>query len=256
ERVHDLLAAIGSRVTYLGEGEVARLVKICHNLLLGVVAQSMAEITVLAEKGGVSRYDFLGFLNHSVMGSVFTRYKTPAYVNLDFTPTFTPVLLRKDFDLGLAAARRLGTTLPVAALVHQLVSAEVNRGHVDEDFAILLRTQAESSGLRLRPENRPVSDGLTPEDQDRQTQPRPTGDVAMTEPTVNPRREAGADPPAVDLVVRGGRVWTGERDGREPTALAVRDGRILAVGTDEELAPLARSAAQVLDLAGERVLPG
>jgi len=171
ERVHDLLAAIGSRVTYLGEGEVARLVKICHNLLLGVVAQSMAEITVLAEKGGVSRYDFLGFLNHSVMGSVFTRYKTPAYVNLDFTPTFTPVLLRKDFDLGLAAARRLGTTLPVAALVHQLVSAEVNRGHVDEDFAILLRTQAESSGLRLRPENRPVSDGLTPEDQDRQTQP-------------------------------------------------------------------------------------
>lgn len=164
ERVRDLLAAIGGGVTYLGEGEVARLVKICHNLLLGVVTQTMAEITVLAEKGGVSRYDFLDFLNRSVMGSLFTRYKTPAFVNLDFTPTFTPVLLRKDFDLGLAAARRLGTTLPVAALVHQLISAEVNRGHVDEDFAILLRTQAENAGLQLRPENRPVTDGLTTED--------------------------------------------------------------------------------------------
>ena len=94
------LEALGAGVTYVGEGERARLVKICHNLMLGVVAQSLAEITVLAEKGGVSRADFLEFLNDSVMGSTFTRYKTPAYVNLDFTPTFTPPLLLKDFDLG------------------------------------------------------------------------------------------------------------------------------------------------------------
>ena len=75
--------------------------------MLGVVTQCLAEITVLAEKGGVSRADFLEFLNDSVMGSVFTRYKSPAFVNLDFTPTFTPILLRKDFDLGLAAAHEL-----------------------------------------------------------------------------------------------------------------------------------------------------
>lgn len=60
-----------------------------HNLMLGVVAQSMAETTLLAEAGGVSRSDFLEFLNDSVMGSMFTKYKTPAFVNLDYTPTFT-----------------------------------------------------------------------------------------------------------------------------------------------------------------------
>ena len=101
--------------TYVGEGDVARLVKICHNLMLGVVTQSLAEITVLAEKGGVSRAAFLEFLNNSVMGSVFTRYKSPAFVNLDYTPTFTPILLRKDFDLGLAAAHELDVPMPVAA---------------------------------------------------------------------------------------------------------------------------------------------
>ena len=69
---------LGNGVTYVGEGERARLVKICHNLMLGVVAQSLAEIVVLAEKGGVSRADFMEFLNDSVMGSMFTRYKTPA----------------------------------------------------------------------------------------------------------------------------------------------------------------------------------
>lgn len=160
ERVEHLLRHIGKSATYVGEGDEARLVKICHNLLLGVVTQSLAEITVLAEKGGVSRAAFLSFLNDSVMGSVFTRYKSPAFVHLDYTPTFTPVLLRKDFDLGLAAARELDVPMPVAAATAQLVQAGVSSGRVDEDFAILLDLQAQASGLRLEPEDVPVDDGL------------------------------------------------------------------------------------------------
>jgi 3-hydroxyisobutyrate dehydrogenase len=158
--VAPLLAYLGKSVTYAGDGDVARLVKICHNLLLGVVTQSLAEITVLAEKGGVSRAAFLDFLNNSVLGSAFTRYKSPALVNLDYTPTFTPVLLRKDFDLGLAAAREHDVPMPVAAVAAQLVQASVNSGRVDEDFTILLDLQAQNSGLALKPENVSVDDGL------------------------------------------------------------------------------------------------
>jgi 3-hydroxyisobutyrate dehydrogenase len=158
--VAPLLRHLGKSVTYVGDGDGARLVKICHNLMLGVVTQSLAEITVLAEKGGVSRAAFLEFLNNSVMGSVFTRYKTPAFVNLDFTPTFTPVLLRKDFDLGLAAARELDVPMPVTAVTAQLVQASVSSGRVDEDFAILLELQAANSALELKPENVAIDDGL------------------------------------------------------------------------------------------------
>ena len=61
------------------------------------------------------------------MGSVFTRYKTPAFVNLDYTPTFTPILLRKDFDLGLAAAHDLDVPMPVAAATAQAVQASVEQ---------------------------------------------------------------------------------------------------------------------------------
>jgi 3-hydroxyisobutyrate dehydrogenase-like beta-hydroxyacid dehydrogenase len=159
-RVAPLLGHIGASVTYVGKDDVARLVKICHNLLLGVVTQSLAEITVLAEKGGVSRAAFLEFLNNSVMGSVFTRYKSPAFVNLDYTPTFTPVLLRKDFDLGLAAARELDVPMPVAAVTAQLIQAMVSSGRIEEDFAILLDQQAAASGITLKPENVQVDDGL------------------------------------------------------------------------------------------------
>jgi 3-hydroxyisobutyrate dehydrogenase-like beta-hydroxyacid dehydrogenase len=158
------LEALGRRVTYVGDGERARLVKICHNLMLGIVAQCMAEVTVLAEKGGVSRADFLEFLNDSVMGSTFTRYKSPAYVNLDFKPTFTPELLLKDFQLGFEAAREFGVPMPLAATAEQIVQSMVALCGNDVDFAALLELEARASGLELEPENVEVDDGLSPVD--------------------------------------------------------------------------------------------
>jgi 3-hydroxyisobutyrate dehydrogenase len=160
ESAEHLLRPLGRGVTYVGDGEVARLVKICHNVFLGVVAQSLAEITVLAEQGGTSRQAFLEFLNNSVMGSVFTRYKSPALVNLDFSPTFTNVLLRKDFDLGLEAAREYGVPMPVAALSAEIVSSAIGAGHTSEDFATLLLEQARRSGVELVSEEADVDDGL------------------------------------------------------------------------------------------------
>jgi 3-hydroxyisobutyrate dehydrogenase len=154
------LRMIAPAASYVGEGELARIVKICHNVFLGVVTQSLAEITVLAQNAGVPRHAFLEFLNQSVMGSVFTRYKTPAFVKLDFKVTFTPYLLRKDLDLGLDAGRRYGVPMPLASITRDTVQALIGRGMTDEDFAKLLVLEAEASGLKLEPENVPVNDGL------------------------------------------------------------------------------------------------
>ena len=158
--VEPYLRQIGKGVTYVGDDEVARLVKICHNMMLGIVTPAMAEITVLAEKGGVKRSAWLDFLNNSVMGSVFTRYKTPAFVNLDFTPTFTPVLLRKDFDLGMHAAYEHDVPMPLSALCTELVKVTAGVGHATEDFSVLLLEAARGAGLELVAENIAVDDGL------------------------------------------------------------------------------------------------
>jgi 3-hydroxyisobutyrate dehydrogenase-like beta-hydroxyacid dehydrogenase len=162
ERARPYLELLCRRVTYVGDGERARLVKICHNLMLGVVAQCMAEVTVLAEKGGVSRADFLEFLNDSVMGSTFTRYKSPAYVNLDFTPTFTPELLLKDFNLGFEAARETKVAMPLAAAAEQIIQSLSGMKGNDVDFAALIELTAQASGLTLEPEDVEVDDGLSP----------------------------------------------------------------------------------------------
>ena len=161
DQVQPFLKMIAPAASYVGEGELARIVKICHNVFLGVVAQSLSEITILAQKAGVSRHAFLDFMNQSVMGSTFSRYKTPAFVNLDFKVTFTPYLLRKDLDLGLDAAKRFEVPMPLASITRDMVQSMMGRGMTEQDFAMLLVQQAEASGVKLVPENVPVGDGLS-----------------------------------------------------------------------------------------------
>jgi len=161
ERARPYLDMMGVGSSYVGEGELSRIAKICHNVHLGVVIQSLCEITILAEKVGMPRHAFLDFLNKSVMGSMFTRYKTPALVNLDFHVTFTPKLLRKDLDLGLDAGREFEVPMPLTSLTRDLLQQMIGQGMTEQDFSTLLLAQAKASGVELKPENKEVGDGLS-----------------------------------------------------------------------------------------------
>jgi 3-hydroxyisobutyrate dehydrogenase len=161
EKARPYLDMMGTGSSYVGEGELARIAKICHNVHLGVVIQSLCEITVLAEKAGMPRHAFLDFLNKSVMGSMFTRYKTPALVNLDFHVTFTPKLLRKDLDLGLDAGRNLEVPMPLTSLTRDLLQQMIGHGMTEQDFSTLLLMQAKASDVAIKPENKEVGDGLS-----------------------------------------------------------------------------------------------
>lgn len=157
-----------SGVSYVGEGELARVCKIAHNVMLGVVIENLIEITLLANKMGVPRHAFLAFMNNGVMGSMFTRYKSPALVNLDYTTTFTPELLRKDLDLGLGLAREMEVTMPVTAAAREQLQAHIGAARLRPDaekvlaadFSALLETMAQASGMKLESENKKVPTGL------------------------------------------------------------------------------------------------
>ncbi len=161
EKARPYLDMMGVGSSYVGEGELARIAKICHNVMLGVVIQNLCEITVLAQKVGMPRHAFLDFLNKSVMGSMFTRYKTPALVNLDFHVTFTPKLLRKDLDLGLDAGKEFEVPMPVTSITRDILQQMIGQGMTEQDFSTLLLAQARASGIELKPENVQVGDGLS-----------------------------------------------------------------------------------------------
>ena len=161
DEARPFLDMLGTGSSYVGEGELSRIAKICHNVMLGVVIQNLCEITILAQKAGMPRHAFLDFLNKSVMGSMFTRYKTPALVNLDFHVTFTPKLLRKDLDLGLDAGREFEVPMPLTSIARDLLQQMIGHGMTEEDFSTLLLMQAKASGIELKPENVQVGDGLS-----------------------------------------------------------------------------------------------
>src|SRR5271170_2888823 len=154
--------------SYVGDGELARVCKIAHNVMLGVVIENLIEITLLTNKMGVPRDAFLAFLNSGVMGSMFTRYKSPALVNLDWTTTFTPELLRKDLDLGLELAREMGVPMPVTAATREVLQSHFGaatlqknpQDYLAKDFAALAETMALAAGMKLESENENVPTGL------------------------------------------------------------------------------------------------
>jgi 3-hydroxyisobutyrate dehydrogenase len=167
--VEPMVKAFAPRgVSYVGEGELARVCKIAHNVMLGVVIENLIEITLLVNKMGVPRHAFLSFLNNGVMGSMFTAYKSPALVNLDWTTTFTPELLRKDLDLGLELGREMDVPMPVTAAAREVLQthfgvAQLQKNpeeYLQKDFAALLETMALAAGMKLASENRNVPTGL------------------------------------------------------------------------------------------------
>jgi 3-hydroxyisobutyrate dehydrogenase-like beta-hydroxyacid dehydrogenase len=141
------LRAIAPSVAYAGAGEEARLVKLAHNLMVGMITEALAEVTVLAEKGGVAPSAFLDFIDGSVLGSVFIGYKGQAIRNHDYEPTFTTELLRKDFDLGLGAARSLEVPMPVAASTYQAIQTAIGYGYGKSDFATLYEVAARAAAI-------------------------------------------------------------------------------------------------------------
>jgi 3-hydroxyisobutyrate dehydrogenase len=169
KRVMPLIEAFAPQgVSYVGEGELARICKIAHNVMLGVVIENLIEITLLTNKMGVPRQAFLAFLNNSVMGSMFTRYKSPALVNLDWTTTFTPELLRKDLDLGLELGREQDVPMPVTAAAREMLQSHFGTAtlksdpedYLQKDFAALAETMALMAGMKLESENKNVPTGL------------------------------------------------------------------------------------------------
>ncbi|WP_214108487.1 NAD(P)-dependent oxidoreductase [Acrocarpospora catenulata] len=147
EFVRPWLSVLAGTVVHAGEGEQSRLVKLCHNLYLGVLVQALLEVTSLAEKAGTDRAAFLEFLGGTVLGSPWVRTRAEAVATRDWEPTFTMEMLRKDFDLGLGAARDLAVPMPLAAAVQQLITSTIGHGLAEADLLALDALQSAGAGL-------------------------------------------------------------------------------------------------------------
>jgi 3-hydroxyisobutyrate dehydrogenase-like beta-hydroxyacid dehydrogenase len=146
DRVLPVLLAIGPTVHRVGDAEQARVVKLAINLVIGGLAELMAEALVLGEGAGVSRRALLEVMGSSAAGAPFVKYKTEPLLHDDYSATFTTALMEKDVDLILDAAADAGVELPVAKELKSLLRSAVDAGYGDHDFtALFLRLRSASS---------------------------------------------------------------------------------------------------------------
>ena len=137
ERAESTLLAIGRTVHDVGEGEQARVVKLAINLVIGGLAQLMAEALVLSEVSGVSHAALLETMGDSAAGAPFVKYKTEPLLRGDYAATFTTRLMEKDIDLVLGEAASAGVALPLAAELKKRIRAAIDNGYGDDDFMAL-----------------------------------------------------------------------------------------------------------------------
>jgi 3-hydroxyisobutyrate dehydrogenase-like beta-hydroxyacid dehydrogenase len=150
ERAESTLLAIGRTIHDVGEGEQARVVKLAINLVIGGLAELMAEALVLSETSGVSRAALLETMGDSAAGAPFVKYKTEPLLRDDYAATFTTRLMEKDIDLVLAEAASAGVLLPLGSELKKRLRAAVDAGYGDDDLMALfpyLRDQSTEAVL-------------------------------------------------------------------------------------------------------------
>ncbi|HJU36435.1 MAG TPA: NAD(P)-dependent oxidoreductase [Gaiellaceae bacterium] len=151
ERAEPVLLTIGRAIHRVGEEEQARVVKLAINLVVGGLAELMAEALVLSEASGVSRSALLETLGDSAAGAPFVRYKTEPLLRDDYSATFTTRLMEKDVDLVLEEAASAGVSLPLAGEIKRLIRAAVDAGYGDDDFMALFLSLRDPSTEAVLP---------------------------------------------------------------------------------------------------------
>ena len=149
-RVRPVQEAMGQRNFDFGEDPgAANAIKLAGNFMLGAAIEAMAEAFTLAEKHGVPRQQTYEFFTQTLFDCFVYR----AYGQLVASEKYQPVgakpsLIRKDYGLILDAAAEGLVPMPLAALIHQRLTATVAKGRDDQDWASFAREVSEAAGLR------------------------------------------------------------------------------------------------------------
>jgi 3-hydroxyisobutyrate dehydrogenase-like beta-hydroxyacid dehydrogenase len=145
--VRPVVRTFSKEQIYLGDGELARYLKLVVNAIVVITAQGLAEALALGRKAGLPWDAMLDAIGQSTIASPWLKAKAGLVKARDFTPTMTTHLALKDIDLMLAAARSNDVSMPLTAMTRQLMQAVIGEGVGDEDYMALVKLAELQSGL-------------------------------------------------------------------------------------------------------------
>jgi 2-hydroxy-3-oxopropionate reductase len=149
ERARPLFEVMGGTVTHVGPVGAGQVVKAANQIVVALTIEAVSEALVLGSKGGVSPEKILDVLGGGLAGNKVMEVKREKMLTHSFDPGFRVELHHKDLGIALAAGREYGVTLPVTAVVDQMLETLKMRGRGDQDHSALLTLIEESSGYEI-----------------------------------------------------------------------------------------------------------
>ena len=152
-RVKPVLAAIGDKVTRVGDIGCATIAKLVHNMVSACSRMAIAEGLTLGAKAGVAPEALLDALQKGSFGQ--GRALQDMIPNTVFTGDFDNVnfalsLLRKDVGLATELGREYHVPMSIAALAEQQLEEALERGWGDKDSMAIFCLQEDRAGVQLR----------------------------------------------------------------------------------------------------------
>jgi 3-hydroxyisobutyrate dehydrogenase-like beta-hydroxyacid dehydrogenase len=145
ERARPLLDSLGTTVTFTGSASASGVLKLANNTVIGVVAETIAELLQLCDQGGIDHR-----LAVEAVSGAFARVassKTQQLLDRDSEPRFSLNALLKDLQLAREAAESLRVPLSMLDCVVPAVQRAAASGLGDRDYIALAleRTRPASS---------------------------------------------------------------------------------------------------------------
>jgi 2-hydroxy-3-oxopropionate reductase len=148
QRARTLLGALGTTVVHVGPAGAGQIVKAANQMIVAGTIELVAEAMVFLRACGVDQESAVEVLSGGLAASMVLERKAKGMQTHTFEPGFRIDLHHKDLGIALAAAREAGVSLPVGAVVAQLMAAAKAQGMGALDHSALLLTLESLSGLR------------------------------------------------------------------------------------------------------------
>jgi len=149
ERALPLFEVMGETVTHVGPVGTGQVAKAANQIVVALTIEAVSEALVLGSKGGVPPEKILDVLGGGLAGNKVMEVKREKMLDHSFDPGFRVELHHKDLGIALAAGREYGVTLPVTAIVDQMLETLKMLGRGDQDHSALLTLIEESSGHEI-----------------------------------------------------------------------------------------------------------
>ncbi|XAS67049.1 2-hydroxy-3-oxopropionate reductase [Micrococcaceae bacterium Sec5.7] len=146
EAAEDILNAVGKTVVHVGPSGSGQTVKAANQLIVAVNIQVLGEAIAFLEAYGVDMDAALKVLGGGLAGSKVLDQKGQKMLDRNFDPGFRLALHHKDMGIVTSAAREAKVTIPLGAVVAQLVAATVNQGDGGLDHSGLFKQVLQLSG--------------------------------------------------------------------------------------------------------------